>query len=401
MRRVFNLLHLQWARRWNKARKRLWEFIREHQLTVASDMKRRYDKGRKPMHLEPGDLVLLSVASHAALGGIRKHRERYVGPYIVESRIHDNAYALKGLPPGVPTTQNVQYLRLFLPSPLKFASRPHPEYAKPLDVDGQTEWEVEKIVGHKEYQQTYRYRVKWKDTPQEQWLGERSLIHCKELLRTYHREQRLPMTPFLTSASDEDDAEASEAPTSSSDEENQAPNLPAFQTPSSTNPMSPPPSSIHVDSPTSSSNPPSVSVPLGSAPTNPLPSPSLQYDLTPTATPLQPLSSSTPRGSRSLRRWRREQRRERRISSVKATAPTSRPAAFLPSLLEDGEEEYLFYGNQQKLLAEERSPLQTPKEVFPPSASSRATSDTREESPGSEADAITLITEVSAQNDHT
>ena len=103
------------------------------------------------MHLKPGDLVFLSVASHAALRGIRKHQERYVGPYIVESRVHDNAYSLKGLPPGVPTTQNVQYLRLFLPSPSKFATRPHPEYAKPLDIDGQIDGEVEKIVGHKEY----------------------------------------------------------------------------------------------------------------------------------------------------------------------------------------------------------------------------------------------------------
>ena len=345
------------------------------------------------MHLEPGDLVLLSVASHAALGGIRKHRERYVGPYIVESRIHDNAYALKGLlPPGVPTTQNVQYLRLFLPSPLKFASRPHPEYAKPLDVDGQTEWEVEKIVGHKEYQQTHRYRVKWKDTPQEQWLGERSLIHCKELLRTYHREQQLPMTPFLTSTLEEDDEEASETPTSSSNEENQASNLPTSQTSLSTNPTSPPPSSTRVDPPMSSSDPPSISVPLDSTPTNPLPSPPSQNNSTPTATPLRPPSPSTPRGSRSLRRWRREQRRERRICSVQATIPNSRPAALLPSLLEDGEEEYLLHIDQQKLPAEEYSPLQTPKEVSPLSTSSLATSDTRDESPSSESDAVIGIT---------
>ena len=155
----------QWAQRWNTARKRLWGFIQQNQLKVAFDIKRRYDKGRKPLHLEPGDLVLLSVSSHAALRGVRKHRERYVGPYIVEARIHDNTYSLKGLPPSVPTTQNVQYLHLFLPSPIRFSSRPHPDFARPLEVDGQIEWEVERTVDHKGDPIPARYRVKWKDTP--------------------------------------------------------------------------------------------------------------------------------------------------------------------------------------------------------------------------------------------
>ena len=216
----------QWAQKWNTARKQLWDFIQRNQLKVALEMKRRYDQGRKPLHLEPGDMVLLSVLSHAALGGVRKHRERYVGPYIVESRIHENAYSLKGLPPGVPTTQNVQYLRLFLPSPVRFASRPHSDFARPLEVDGQTEWEVEKIVAHRGDPFPNRYRVKWKDTPQEQWLSEGNLEHCKELLRDYYYELNLPLTPFLTTSSRHERDDDTFSSSSESDDEEDPPPRP-------------------------------------------------------------------------------------------------------------------------------------------------------------------------------
>ena len=200
----------QWAAKWDQARRKLWDFIRRNQLKVAKDMKRRYDRGRKPLHLEPGDMVLLSTQSHAILTGIRKHREKYVGPYIVDSRIHDNAYSLRGLPPGVPTTQNVCFLRLFLPSPARFASRPNPEYAQPIEVDGQVEWEVEAIVAHRVQQGVYRYQVRWKDMPLRQWLSEANLENCKELLREYHHDHQLPLIPFLSASSSNHEQESSE-----------------------------------------------------------------------------------------------------------------------------------------------------------------------------------------------
>ena len=92
-------------------------------------MKRRYDKGHKPLMANPGDLVLLSVRSHPAFGEARKLRLKYTGPYVVKRRIHPNAYELEGLPPAVPPTQNVSHLRLFFPSPPKFSTRPHPATA--------------------------------------------------------------------------------------------------------------------------------------------------------------------------------------------------------------------------------------------------------------------------------
>ena len=42
-------------------------FVRRHQRQVAARMKERYDEGRKPLELQPGDLVLLSTKSHHLL----------------------------------------------------------------------------------------------------------------------------------------------------------------------------------------------------------------------------------------------------------------------------------------------------------------------------------------------
>ena len=60
---------------------------------------------------------------------------RYAGPYVVKRKIHDNTYELTGLPPEVPASQNVRFLRHFYPSPRKFADRPDAQFAKPLKVD--------------------------------------------------------------------------------------------------------------------------------------------------------------------------------------------------------------------------------------------------------------------------
>ena len=155
-------------RRWIQRCQGVWRLVHDNQKAADDKAKERYDKNRKAVCFEVGSLVLLSTSSHAALIGVRKHRERFVGPYLVDRVVHPNVYRLKGLPPGVLSTQNVWFLRAFKLNPLRFSSRPTPEYATPLEVDGHWEWEVEAIVGHRQLRYGFKYRVKWKDTPQEQ-----------------------------------------------------------------------------------------------------------------------------------------------------------------------------------------------------------------------------------------
>ena len=56
------------------------EFVRQNQQLVAARMKERYDQGRKPAALQPGDLVLLSTKSHHLLEGSTKTSATPGGP---------------------------------------------------------------------------------------------------------------------------------------------------------------------------------------------------------------------------------------------------------------------------------------------------------------------------------
>ena len=105
---------------------------------------------------------------------------------MVHQRVHANAYKLKGLPPSVPKVQNVQYLKPFHPSPARFESRPQNEFAQPQQVDGEVQWLVEAIVDHRETRTGFRYKVKWADSDQFQWLREKDMCNCRELVREYH-----------------------------------------------------------------------------------------------------------------------------------------------------------------------------------------------------------------------
>ena len=178
-------------------------------------MKSRYDQNRKSLELNEGDLVLVSTKSHRLLEGHRKHRQKHVGPYPVVKKINDNAYQLSGLPPGMPSTQNVQYLTLFNPSPSKFRTRPTPEVNLPEVIDGELEWEVENILDDKSTRGNFRYLIKWANTPQKQWLPLRSLNNCCKILRQYYEKADREIPPqvedFLKTHENEESDESSES----------------------------------------------------------------------------------------------------------------------------------------------------------------------------------------------
>ena len=206
-----------WARDWWKARRKLCVFAENNLKMGARLMKRRYDSNRKAFVAEPGDLVLLSVKSHPSFGAVRKLRLRYTGPYVVKKRVHPNAYELDGLPPAVPVTQNVSFLRLFYPTPRKFETRPLPAQAAPgIKFQDHREWEVESIVADREVSGQRQYQLKWKDHEELTWVRVSQLQHCAEMLREYQHERGLSLDYWTESSSspesqsetsDEDDEE--------------------------------------------------------------------------------------------------------------------------------------------------------------------------------------------------
>ena len=129
----------EWVRKWWKVRRRLWHFVRANLDRAAEMVKQRYDKRHPSTDFQIGDLVMLSARSHPPSEETRKLRPRFYGPYPIVAKVNDNAFMLGGLPPAVPPTQNISFLRLFVPSPPCFSSRPAGRHAAPLQVDGHNE----------------------------------------------------------------------------------------------------------------------------------------------------------------------------------------------------------------------------------------------------------------------
>ena len=210
---------VRWEERTADQLSKVWDFIRRHQQVVAQRMKERYDKNRQPLKFEIGDLVLLSTKSHQLLEGRRKQNQKFVGPYVIDDKINENAYKLSGLPPGVPTTQNGSYLKLFIPNPQKFRTRPTPPANVPSLINNELEWEVERILNDRGTRGNYSYLVKWAHTPQRQWLPLRCLTHCTELLRNYYSRNHTPIPEYVLAHIEQAEQEQSTTTSQEEDEE--------------------------------------------------------------------------------------------------------------------------------------------------------------------------------------
>ena len=136
-------------------------------------------------------------------GEFSKLKMKYTGPYPVKKKIHEGAYELEGLPPGVPPTQNVSFLRIFHPTPARFDSRPSPAHAAgPVsEFRDHLEWEVERISDHRVIRGSTQFRIHWKDHDEPSWLRLSQLQNCAEMLRDYQAEHGLELSYWDEEAS--------------------------------------------------------------------------------------------------------------------------------------------------------------------------------------------------------
>ena len=207
-----------WAREWWKARRKLCEFVSLNLQEGARRMKRRYDSKHRIFDAQPGDLVLLSTKSHPDFGEARKLRMRYTGPFVIKRKVHPNAYELSDLPAGVPPVQNVQFLRLFHPTPRKFKTRPNAgSKVGPVRYHDHVEWEVEDVVDHKIVNGSLRYLIKWCDHLKPSWSRVEQLKNCAETLREYQQRHGLPLD-FWDESSSSPESESGEESGEESDE---------------------------------------------------------------------------------------------------------------------------------------------------------------------------------------
>ena len=152
-------------------------------LLCAQERQKRYaNKGRRELHFEEGDWVLLdSKHIRIKVDGPRKLMARFLGPFQVLKQIGRVAYELK-LPPAM-EMHDVFHVSLLRPY-----NREGEAIPPALLPDGEYEHEVERIEDHEDDVDNERfYLVKWNGETRTTWEPEVHLRNCQDLIHEYFK----------------------------------------------------------------------------------------------------------------------------------------------------------------------------------------------------------------------
>ena len=159
----------------------------KERLKVAQDrMKAVADGKRRDESFQVGDMVLLKT-THINLAklGTKKLYPLFIGPFKIVDKINEVAYKLD-LPmelKKVHPTFHVSLLRRYKDDGLSALTKP-----PPLMVEGNEEYEVERILTHKDLRNgTRQYLVRWVGYGPESdtYFNESKLTHCRETVQKY------------------------------------------------------------------------------------------------------------------------------------------------------------------------------------------------------------------------
>ncbi len=177
-------------------RKKAFDYAMQ-QLIMAKDRYKSYsDSNRKDVSFEIGQEVLLSTVNLNKHNYNRKLFPKFVGPFKILEKINDVAYRLQL--PSTMTIHNVFHVSL-LKEYKQGSFRPPPV---PLEIEGELEYEVEKILLHREKKVGGKnksttikkeYLIKWSGYGPEHctWEPEAHLTNAAECLRDYWKLKEL------------------------------------------------------------------------------------------------------------------------------------------------------------------------------------------------------------------
>jgi hypothetical protein len=154
---------------------------------AAEDMKRFYDRHRGPTpEFSVGQKVLLDNTDLSLNQPTRKLSERRSGPFEIVEKIGTHAYKLR-LPQqwkGVHPVFHVSKIYPYREDP----ERPNFPAPPPDIVEGESEWEVERVLDARVRNRKLQFFVKWMGWPESEnsWEPEQNLEHAKDLIGDFY-----------------------------------------------------------------------------------------------------------------------------------------------------------------------------------------------------------------------
>jgi hypothetical protein len=122
----------------------------------------------------------------------KKLEPKFIGPYKIIEQVNDNAFRLD-LPPTMRhhPVFNADLLRPYKSSPPEFGDRTPPR-PPPDIVDGEEEYEIDRILDHKKIGRTQYWKVKWKGYPagQATWETKSAFTNAKDIFEEYEARRR-------------------------------------------------------------------------------------------------------------------------------------------------------------------------------------------------------------------
>lgn len=173
------------ARRFVERMEAIWDLAKGSIQQAQGRQKGQADRRRREIDFDIGDYVWVTTKEWKTGRPSKKLDSQMEGPYKILERV-GNAYKLD-LPTSIKVHPIIAASRL-----RKAANDPvpgqHPDPPPSIEVDGEMEWEVERILGSRLYRgKRLQYRAKWIGFDTDpQWYDAENFKRAPHLLRDFH-----------------------------------------------------------------------------------------------------------------------------------------------------------------------------------------------------------------------
>ena len=175
------------------------DLVRAEQRLLAAQQVQSLHANKKRRHVvfKKGDQVWLSTAHLNLDDRARKLTPKYTGPFVIEEVKSPVTYKLT-LPPSLSRIHNVFHssqLKPYYVDDGQYIGRPRISRPPPVIIDGEEQWEVERILNHRTRRvgrsTVVEYLIKWLGYPDSDnsWVPSAD-VHASDLVQEYQRHCR-------------------------------------------------------------------------------------------------------------------------------------------------------------------------------------------------------------------